>query len=96
MPSDATTNRQVQIGLGVVAAVILLYSVLVVQRLLLGVIVAVVLVAGYLIVRLSLRLVRALERIADALEAPDDEASDVDATDDSADGWGDDDVDGSS
>ncbi len=49
MPSESTVDRVVPVLVGIVAVVILLYSVLVVQRLLLGVITAAIPVLGYVL-----------------------------------------------
>ncbi|PSQ13779.1 hypothetical protein BRD02_12220 [Halobacteriales archaeon QS_8_69_73] len=62
-------DRRLLAGVAAVAAVaVLLYSVLIVQRLLFGV----TLIMSVFVVSLLLRLVRALERIATALEADAD------------------------
>ena len=69
MPSESGIDRRRLTAIGIVAAVaVLLYSVLIIQRLLAGVF----LVASVFVVLLLLRLVRALERIATALEADAD------------------------
>ena len=56
----------------VIPLVVLLYSVLIIQRLLAGVVLLASVAVAVLVVRLLLRLVRALERIATALEADAD------------------------
>ena len=69
MPSESGIDQRLLTAIGIVAAVaVLLYSVLIIQRLLAGVF----LVASVFVVLLLLRLVRALERIATALEADAD------------------------
>ena len=69
MPSESGIDRRRLTAIGIVAAVaVLLYSVLIVQRLLFGV----TLIMSVFVVSLLLRLVRALERIATALEADAD------------------------
>lgn len=68
-PSTAT-----QVALGVVAALVLLYSVLVATRPLFGVLLVILVFGAYLAWRwflLGVRFVAAVERIADAMEADD-------------------------
>jgi hypothetical protein len=57
-------HRDVLAAIGIISLAWILYSVLVLQRILIGVSVAIPLVVLYL----SWRVVRAVERIADALE----------------------------
>ena len=84
MPSEFGIDRRRVTVVGVVAAVaVLLYSVLIVQRLLFGV----TLIMSVFVVSLLLRLVRALERIAAALEA-DADAEEGDVRGTAADGSG--------
>ena len=68
-----TRDEQVLVAIGVLSLGLILYSVLILQRLLAGVGVVIPLVVLYLL----WRFVRAVERIADAVE--DDEAA-VDGT----------------
>jgi uncharacterized membrane protein len=68
-PSTAT-----RVALGVIAALVLLYSVLVATRPLLGVLLVILVFGAYLAWRsflLAERLVAAIERLADATEADD-------------------------
>ncbi|MFC6941885.1 hypothetical protein ACFQE8_18205 [Salinirubellus sp. GCM10025818] len=64
MPSDSPRERQVLLGIVAVALVTLLYSVLIAQQILAWFGIAIPLVFLYLL----WRLVRAHERVADALE----------------------------
>ena len=73
MPSESGIDRRLLAAIGIVVAVaVLLYSVLIIQRLLAGVILLASVAVAVLVVHLLLRLVRALERIATALEADAD------------------------
>ena len=84
MSSRIGVDRRLLTAISTVAAVaVLLYSVLIIQRLLAGV----TLVMFVFVVLLLLRLVRALERIATALEA-DADAEEGDARGAVADGSG--------
>jgi len=64
MPSDGPSERNVLLAIAVVAVVTFLYSVVVVQQILAWFAIAIPLVLLYLF----WRLVRATERVADALE----------------------------
>jgi hypothetical protein len=68
-----TRDEQVLVAIGVLSLALILYSVLIMQRLLAGVGVVIPLVVLYLL----WRFVRAVERIADAVE---DGEADVDGT----------------
>lgn len=68
MPSREKTNRYGLVAIAVLAALVLLYSVLVMQRALY----AVSFVLPLFLLYLVWRFVRAHERIADALEARED------------------------
>ncbi|MFC7079861.1 hypothetical protein [Halorussus caseinilyticus] len=78
MPADESPTRAyepstgLRVALGVLALVVVLYSVVVATRPLLGVAIVVWLFGAYLLwrfFRLAARFVRAVERIADAMEA---------------------------
>ena len=75
-PADGARDPSsaLRVALGVVAILVLLYSVLILAEPLLGAMVVVWLVGFYFLwrfVHLAGRLVEAVERIADAMEAPD-------------------------
>ena len=72
MSSRIGVDRRLLAGVAAVAVVVLLYSVLIIQRLLAGVVLLASMAVAVLVVHLLLRLVRALERIATALEADAD------------------------
>lgn len=67
MPSTRT-HTAIQAVLAVLSVAVLAYSLLIVQQILLGLIVAVLPWIAYAVVSVLLRFVRALERIASALE----------------------------
>ncbi len=75
MSSEPPSARGLQIGLAVLAAFVLAYSVLVATEPLLGIVVVFLITGAYL----AWRFVHAFERIADALEAV---AADAHAADD--------------
>jgi len=71
-PSEPSTATRV--ALGVIAVLVLLYSVLVTTRPLLGVLLVILVFGAYLAWRwflLGVQFVAAVERIADAMEADD-------------------------
>ena len=72
MSSRIGVDRRLLAGVAAVAVVVLLYSVLIIQRLLAGVVLLASMAVAVLVVHLLLRLVRALERIATALEVDAD------------------------
>jgi len=84
MSAERATVRPALAGIGILAALILLYSLLILQRILLGVIVAGGLVGGAVLLWLTVRAVRALERIAISLEDRDGDEPHVTAPDGSA------------